>query len=101
MKRGNFDPWNDNMSDDFGSTGDSDWDNPFMDHSRPSIPSADWTIFGGSNGGRDDPFATNDRIRANMEDMQQFASGDSGFNPYDHGYDWDEISDAENDGYFD
>jgi len=89
------------MSDDFGSTGDSGWDNPFMDHSRPSIPSADWTIFGGSDGGRDDPFATNDRIRANMEDMQQFASGDPGFNPYDHGYDWDEISDAGNDGYFD
>lgn len=48
--------------------------------------------------GKHGEFDTNDRIRAHMEDMEQM-SRDEGFDPHDHGYDWDEISDARNDGY--
>lgn len=51
--------------------------------------------------GKHGEFDTNDRMRANMEDMEQFHNSSSSFDPYDHGYDWDEISDADNDGYFD
>lgn len=48
--------------------------------------------------GKHGEFDSNDRIRAHMEDMQQMAN-EPGFDPEDHGYDWDEISDARNDGF--
>lgn len=46
-------------------------------------------------------FDLNDAMRANMEDMEQFRSVDPYFDPKEHGYDWDEVMDALNDGYID
>lgn len=48
--------------------------------------------------GRNGEFKTNDTIRAHMEDMQQMST-EPGFNPEDHGYDFDEINDAKADGF--
>jgi len=53
----------------------------------------------GSYYGHRGEFDTNDAVRARMEDMEQFYEGDNDFNAFEHGYDWDEIVDAVNDGY--
>lgn len=48
--------------------------------------------------GRHGEFKTNEQVLAHLEDMQQMSS-EPGFMPDEQGYDWDEISDAKNDGF--
>ena len=44
-------------------------------------------------------FDINDEVRAHMEDMQQAQADNPRYDPLEDGYDWDEVTDAINDGY--